>query len=206
MNEHRDHAIEDKITHNGRFSRSTTRYRSEAAAMAAAYWLAAVVDVAVKRAAQLSGDHKLAHLSVLVPQMVMYRKPDRGEKRPAEAPITRSDTVDARQRPKNARPPFTANMGLFVLGLDKQSKGAESFEQPFEEFVKDRKHYRRQSVREGRNPALSALLGVNHFIMRVQWPGLKQVRPQTIPHWRDFRSDIGFAQSASQMPASALSR
>src|SRR5215470_11713995 len=57
-------------------------------------WLAAVVDAAVRRAAQV-GDAWLitnfAHLSVLQPQMVMYRKllAEAHKQFPAEAPITR---------------------------------------------------------------------------------------------------------------------
>jgi hypothetical protein len=57
--------------------------------------------------------------------------------------------------------------------LDKQSAGSESFNQPFEDFVRDRfiigdKEFVRDEVQRYRQK-----LGVNHFIMRVQWPGLE---------------------------------
>jgi hypothetical protein len=61
-------------------------------------------------------------------------------------------------------------------GLDKQSKGAESFEQPFEEFVKDRFIIGDKAFVKDEIQRYHALLGVNHFIMRVQWPGLEQTR------------------------------
>jgi hypothetical protein len=61
-------------------------------------------------------------------------------------------------------------------GLDQQSQGAESFQQPFEDFAQDRfiigdKVFVREEIER-----YHALLGVNHFIMRVQWPGLEQAK------------------------------
>jgi alkanesulfonate monooxygenase SsuD/methylene tetrahydromethanopterin reductase-like flavin-dependent oxidoreductase (luciferase family) len=147
-------------------------------------WLAGVVDAAVKRAAEL-GDAWLitnfAHLSVLIPQMAMYRTwlAEAGKEFPADAPITRECYVgptraQALEECKGALQYKYAAYSSW--GLDKQSTGAESFEQPFDAFVADRfiigdKAFVRDEVQRYR-----ALLGVNHFIMRVQWPGLEQAK------------------------------
>jgi len=58
-------------------------------------------------------------------------------------------------------------------GLDKQSEGAESFNQPFEEFVKDRFIIGDKAFVKDEVQRYNQLLGVNHFLMRVQWPGLE---------------------------------
>ncbi len=147
-------------------------------------WLAAVVDTAVKRAAQL-GDAWLitnfAHLSVLVPQMTMYRKLLAEAKRefPAEAPITRECYIGPTHAKalEECKAALQYKYGAYSSwGLDKQSKGAESFEQPFEEFVKDRFIVGDKAFVKDEIQRYHALLGVNHFIMRVQWPGLEQAR------------------------------
>jgi alkanesulfonate monooxygenase SsuD/methylene tetrahydromethanopterin reductase-like flavin-dependent oxidoreductase (luciferase family) len=147
-------------------------------------WLAAVVDAAVRRAAGL-GDAWLitnfAHLSVVAPQMAMYRKllTEAGKEFPADAPITRECYVGSTQAKalEECKAALQYKYGAYSSwGLDKQSKGAESFEQPFEEFVKDRfiigdKAFVKDEIQRYRE-----LLGVNHFIMRVQWPGLEQAK------------------------------
>jgi hypothetical protein len=58
-------------------------------------------------------------------------------------------------------------------GLDKQSSGAESFEQPFEDFIKDRFIIGDKAFVKDEMQRYNELLGVNHFLMRVQWPGLE---------------------------------
>jgi alkanesulfonate monooxygenase SsuD/methylene tetrahydromethanopterin reductase-like flavin-dependent oxidoreductase (luciferase family) len=147
-------------------------------------WLAAVVDAAVRRAARL-GDAWLitnfAHLSVLVPQMRMYRQllTEAGKAFPADAPITRECYIGSTHAKalEECKAALQYKYGAYSSwGLDKQSKGAESFEQPFEEFVKDRfiigdKAFVKDEIQRYRD-----LLGVNHFIMRVQWPGLEQAK------------------------------
>jgi alkanesulfonate monooxygenase SsuD/methylene tetrahydromethanopterin reductase-like flavin-dependent oxidoreductase (luciferase family) len=145
-------------------------------------WLAAVVDAAVKRAA-LMGDAWLitnfAHLSVLVPQMELYRKLLAEAKKgfPAEAPITRECYVGPTRAAALAecKAALQYKYGAYSSwGLDKQSKGAESFEQPFEEFAKDRFIVGDKAFVKDEIQRYQELIGVNHFIMRVQWPGLEQ--------------------------------
>ena len=147
-------------------------------------WLAAVVDAAVRRAARL-GDAWLitnfAHLSVLAPQMAMYREllADAGKQFPAEAPITRECYVGSTHAKalEECKAALEYKYGAYSSwGLDKQSKGAESFAQPFEEFVKDRFIIGDKAFVTDEIQRYQALLGVNHFLMRVQWPGLEQAK------------------------------
>jgi alkanesulfonate monooxygenase SsuD/methylene tetrahydromethanopterin reductase-like flavin-dependent oxidoreductase (luciferase family) len=145
-------------------------------------WLAAVVDAAVKRAAQL-GDAWLitnfAHLSVLVPQMSLYRRllAEAKKEFPAEVPITRECYIGP-TRAKALEECKAALQYKYAAysswGLDKQSRGSESFEQPFEEFVKDRFLVGDEASVANEIQRYHELLGVNHFILRVQWPGLPQ--------------------------------
>ena len=138
----------------------------------------------MRRAARL-GDAWLitnfAHLSVLVPQMAMYRKllTEAGRDFPAEAPITRECYIGSTHAKalEECKAALQYKYGAYSSwGLDKQSKGAESFEQPFEEFVKDRFIVGDKAFVKDEVQRYHALLGVNHFIMRVQWPGLEQAK------------------------------
>lgn len=147
-------------------------------------WLAAVVDAAVKRAAQI-GDAWLitnfAHLSVLGPQMALYRATlkQAGKPWPAEVPIIRECYIGPTREKalEECKAPLQYKYAAYSSwGLDSQSKGAESFQQPFEDFARDRfiigdRSYVKDEVQRYRE-----LLGVNHFLMRVQWPGLPHDR------------------------------
>ena len=143
-------------------------------------WLAAVVDPAVKRAAEI-GDAWLitnfAHLKELVPQMKLYRETLEavGKPFPVDVPITRECYVG----PTNAHALEECKAALQYKyaaysswGLDSQSEGAESFQQPFEDFVKDRFIIGDKAFVKDEIQRYNELLGVNHFLMRVQWPGL----------------------------------
>ena len=145
-------------------------------------WVAAVVDAAVKRAARI-GDAWLitnfAHLSVLEPQMKLYRDTlqEANKPFPAEVPITRECYIGPTRAKamEECRAALEYKYGAYSSwGLDKQSKGAESFDQPFEDFARDRfiigdKSYVAEEIQR-----YNETLGVNHFLMRVQWPGLEQ--------------------------------
>jgi alkanesulfonate monooxygenase SsuD/methylene tetrahydromethanopterin reductase-like flavin-dependent oxidoreductase (luciferase family) len=147
-------------------------------------WVAAVVDAAVKRAAVL-GDAWLitnfAHLDVLVPQMAMYRKllAEAKKEFPAEAPITRECYIGPTRAKalEECKAALQYKYGAYSSwGLDKQSQGAESFQQPFEDFAKDRFIIGDKAFVKDEIARYQDLLGVNHFIMRVQWPGLEQAK------------------------------
>jgi alkanesulfonate monooxygenase SsuD/methylene tetrahydromethanopterin reductase-like flavin-dependent oxidoreductase (luciferase family) len=145
-------------------------------------WIAGVVDKAIERAARI-GDAWLitnfAHLGALVPQMKMYRETLKavGKPFPADAPITRECYIG----PTNAKAieeckaALQYKYGAYASwGLDKQSEGSESFNQPFEQFIKDRFIIGDKAFVKDEIQRYNELLGVNHFIMRVQWPGLEQ--------------------------------
>ena len=147
-------------------------------------WVAAVVDAAVKRAARI-GDAWLitnfAHLSVLEPQMKLYRDTLREVNKPVpvEIPITRECYIGPTRAKamEECRAALQYKYSAYSSwGLDKQSEGAESFDQSFEDFAKDRfiigdKAYVAEEIQR-----YNETLGVNHFLMRVQWPGLEQDR------------------------------
>lgn len=143
-------------------------------------WLAAVVEPAVKRAAEI-GDAWLitnfAHLKDVTPLMKVYRDALQsvGKAFPADAPIIRECYIG----PTNAKAIEECKAALQYKygaysswGLDSQSKGAESFQQPFEDFIRDRFIIGDKAFVKEEIQRYNELLGVNHFIMRVQWPGL----------------------------------
>jgi alkanesulfonate monooxygenase SsuD/methylene tetrahydromethanopterin reductase-like flavin-dependent oxidoreductase (luciferase family) len=147
-------------------------------------WIGGVVDAAVKRAARI-GDAWLitnfAHLSALLPQMKLYSDTLKSVNKPFpnDVPITRECYVGPTRAKalEECKVALEYKYGAYSSwGLDKQSEGAESFNQPFEEFVKDRfiigdKAFVKEEVRR-----YNELLGVNHFLMRVQWPGLDHAK------------------------------
>lgn len=147
-------------------------------------WIAGVVDAAVKRAARI-GDAWLitnfAHYQTLAPQMKLYREAlaAAGKPFPADAPITRECYVG----PSRAKALEECRAALEYKyraysswGLDKQSEGAESFDQPFEDFVRDRFIVGDREWIKDEVQRYNETLGVNHFIMRVQWPGLDHAK------------------------------
>jgi alkanesulfonate monooxygenase SsuD/methylene tetrahydromethanopterin reductase-like flavin-dependent oxidoreductase (luciferase family) len=145
-------------------------------------WMAAIVDNAIKRAARLGDAWLITNfptLSSLEPQVALYRESlkEAGKPEPLERPITRECYVGTSQSSayEECRGPLVYKYKAYSSwGLDKQSAGSESFNQPFEDFVRDRfiigdEEFVRDEVQRYREK-----LGVNHFIMRVQWPGLEQ--------------------------------
>ena len=147
-------------------------------------WIAGIVDAAVKRAARI-GDAWLitnfAHYQALASQMKLYREglAAVGKPFPADAPITRECYVG----PSRAKALEECRAALEYKyraysswGLDKQSEGAESFDQPFEDFVRDRFIIGDRKWVEDEVQRYNETLGVNHFIMRVQWPGLDHAK------------------------------
>jgi alkanesulfonate monooxygenase SsuD/methylene tetrahydromethanopterin reductase-like flavin-dependent oxidoreductase (luciferase family) len=145
-------------------------------------WMGAIVDAAVKRAARIADAWLItnfAHLREVVPQMKLYRETlaECGRPWPEEVPITRECYIGPTREKALAECEAALRYKYAAYsswGLDRQSEGAERFDQPFEDFVKDRfiigdKAYVRDEIQR-----YQELLGVNHFLMRVQWPGLPQ--------------------------------
>lgn len=173
---------EDRVTHEGKFFKVKDMGIGLKPVKKGGppIWLAAVVDPAVKRAAQI-GDAWLitnfAHLSVLEPQMKLYRDTlkEVGKPFPDDAPITRECYVGPTREKalEECRKALQYKYAAYSSwGLDAQSKGAESFQQPFEDFVKDRFIIGDKAFVKDEIQRYNSLLGVNHFIMRIQWPGL----------------------------------
>lgn len=143
-------------------------------------WIGGVVDAAVKRAARI-GDAWLitnfAHLDALVPQMKMYRETlaELNKPFPREVPITRECYIGPTREKalEECKAALQYKYSAYSSwGLDKQSEGSESFNQEFEDFVKDRFIIGDKAFVKDEVQRYNDLLGVNHFVMRVQWPGL----------------------------------
>ena len=144
-------------------------------------YVAAMVDAAVQRAARL-GDAWLivnsADLATIRQQMGVYRaaRTEVGRE-PKEYPITRECYVGASHATAFAecRQALHYKYAAYASwGLTKQASDLEMFGMPFEDFVRDRfiigdKVSVAEEVARYREE-----LGVDHFIMRCQWPGLEQ--------------------------------
>jgi len=145
-------------------------------------WIAASSDPAYERAAQY-GDGVLinphASLPTVERQMGLYRSAleEAGKPFPAEAPIFKECSV-ARTREealRNAEPYLLQKYKAYAdWGLDKPMPKGERLTVPYEELVRDRfivgtpEECRQEILRYHRR------LGVNHFLLRVQWPGMPQ--------------------------------
>jgi alkanesulfonate monooxygenase SsuD/methylene tetrahydromethanopterin reductase-like flavin-dependent oxidoreductase (luciferase family) len=144
-------------------------------------YVAAMVDAAVKRAARI-GDAWLivnsADIATIRDQMTVYRAAcSEAGRTPLEYPIARECYVGTSHATafEECRKALHYKYAAYASwGLTKQSSDLEMFGMPFEEFVRDRfiigdKVSVKEEVARYREE-----LGVDHFIMRVQWPGLEQ--------------------------------
>lgn len=176
---------EEKVTHKGRF------YTVEDASISCRpvtpggppIYVAAQVDAAIRRAARI-GDAWLivnsSALDVVGPQMVTYRAALAEAGRvPREYPIARECYVGASHATafEECRAALHYKYAAYAAwGLGRGSTDAEMFGMPFEDFVRDRFIIGDAvSVKED-IARYRETLGVDHFIMRLQWPGLPQDR------------------------------
>jgi len=179
---------ESNVTHRGRF------YTVENATLGSTpltpggppVYVAAKVDAAVKRAARI-GDAWLIvnsdHLDTVRRQMGIYRAALAEHGRtPREYPIVRECYVGASHATayEECRTALRYKYAAYASwGLDGATKGDDDlslFGRPFEQFVQDRFIIGdKVSVKE-EIARYHEALGVDHFIMRVQWPGLPQDR------------------------------
>ena len=143
-------------------------------------WVAGVIDVAVKRAARV-GD---AWLITNFAHLERARAADEDVSRDARrTPASRSrprrrsraNATSGRRAPRrwrSARPRCSTSTAPTPRGVSTSSlTGSESFQQPFEDFVKDRFIIGDKAFVKEEIQRYNELLGVNHFLMRVQWPG-----------------------------------
>jgi alkanesulfonate monooxygenase SsuD/methylene tetrahydromethanopterin reductase-like flavin-dependent oxidoreductase (luciferase family) len=145
-------------------------------------WIAASGDPAVERAAT-HGDAWLinphASLPTLERQMALYRRTleAAGRPFPSDAPILKEFHIaDTRRAALDESKPYLEPKyrAYADWGLDKPMPRGESLSVPFEALSRDR--FILGNAEECRDDIErhARMLGVNHFIFRVQWPGMSQ--------------------------------
>lgn len=145
-------------------------------------WVAASTEPAIRRAAQL-GDAWLItfypSITLLKDQLRMYRESlaEAGKSEPVDMPILKECYVSTSHKAAldECRGPLQVKYNAYASwGQDKFLPENERFDQPFEEFVKDRFIIGDASFVRDEIQRYYETLGVNHFILRVHWPGLEQ--------------------------------
>ena len=138
-------------------------------------WIAAVAEPAIKRAARI-GDAWVILVTVsyseLQEQIPMYLETVReaGKPAPSEIPITRELHIADRNADAwdECRDGLNRKYGIYnSMGLN-SSEGAST---SIEEFAQDRFFVGDKEAIKDEILRYNEGLGVNHFIMRVQWPG-----------------------------------
>jgi alkanesulfonate monooxygenase SsuD/methylene tetrahydromethanopterin reductase-like flavin-dependent oxidoreductase (luciferase family) len=169
---------EDKVTHQGRFYTVKDHGISLKPLQAGGppVWIAGLVEAAVKRAARIGDAWLIANATTLTatePLMKIYRDTLAGlGKTVTEFPIARECYVGANHA-------TAMDECRAALEYKYNSYAAWGMESPtahmsFEEVARDRfiigdKVFVKEEIARWQER-----LGVNHFIMRVQWPGLPQ--------------------------------
>jgi len=170
---------EERVTHEGRFYRVTDAAISLKPVRPGGppIYIAGQADVSVRRAARI-GDAWLivnsSGLGKIAPLMQTYRAAlEEFGRTPAESPITVECYVGAQHASahEECRGPLEYKYAAYAAwGLEDRT-GAS-----FEDFARDRFIIGdKVSVKE-EIARYRELLGVDHFIMRCQWPGLPQER------------------------------
>lgn len=145
-------------------------------------WIAASGDPAYARAAKY-GDACLinphASLATVERQMGLYRKAlaEAGKLFPAEAPIFKECSVAPTREAalERARPYLLQKYKAYAdWGLDRPMPKEESLQVPYEELVRDRFIVGTPDECAGEMRRYQERLGVNHFLLRLQWPGMPQ--------------------------------
>ncbi len=145
-------------------------------------WIAASSDPAIERAARI-GDAWLItfypSITLLKDQMKLYKDTlkDAGKPEPEDMPILKECYVSTSY--KNAldecRGALQVKYNAYASwGQDKFLPENERFNQPFEEFVKDRFLIGDAAFVRDEIQRYYEMLGVNHFMLRMHWPGLEQ--------------------------------
>ena len=138
-------------------------------------WIAAVAEPAIKRAARI-GDAWVILVTVsfeeLKDQIPMYLEAVKAAGKPAPAEITITRDIHIADKHANAwdecREGLARKYSIYnSLGLN-SSEGASA---SLEEFAKDRFFIGDKESVKDQILRYNEELGINHFIMRVQWPG-----------------------------------
>lgn len=173
---------EERVTHEGRFFkvRDAGIGLKPVRPPGPPVWVAGQVDAAIKRAAEI-GDAWL-----MVPSMVhdslksalkLYRDARRAADKPdaQDYPLTRECYVGSSQATalQECLEPLAYKYDAYASWGQHAQKGKPR--PPFDDFARDRFIIGdKASVKE--EIARYADLGINHFIMRCQWPGLDHQR------------------------------
>lgn len=175
---------EETVDHEGRFYRVAKAglgikpLRPEGIPI----WMAAQVDAAIKRAARL-GDSWLIIPSMSLPELQssvkVYRNALReaGKPDPAEFPITRECYVGTSQASaiEECRESLSYKYAAYARwGLEGQQ--TDDGLSPMERMARDCFIIGDKSFVKDEIARYRDTLGVNHFIMRLHWPGLPQDR------------------------------
>jgi len=167
---------EPEVTHEGRFYTVRSHGLSlRPPSGGLPIWIAAQADPAIRRAAR-AGDAWLIVPSATLPEVAAQMRTYRAAlaehgRHPDCYPIERECYVGASHASalEECRGPLEYKYAAYAAwGL------AGASQMPFDDFVRDRfiigdKSHVREEVARYREA-----LGVDHFIMRVQWPGLEQ--------------------------------
>ena len=175
---------EERVTHHGRFYRITDAgagakpVRPEGMPV----WIAAQADAAVKRAAAL-GDAWVVIPSMgfdeLAASMKLYRATLRalGKPDPSDFPITRECYVGTSQASAldECREALEFKYWAYAKwGLDAAQDSAEG--SGFDKMVRDCFIIGDKAFVKDEIARYRETIGINHFIMRLHWPGLPQER------------------------------
>lgn len=145
-------------------------------------WIAASGDPAVERAAK-HGDAWLinphASLPTLERQMALYRRAlaAAGRPFPGDAPILKEFRIAGSRRAalEESKPYLEPKYRAYAdWGLDKPMPKEDSLSVPFDDLARDRFILGTPDECRADIDRHARLLGVHHFIFRVQWPGMPQ--------------------------------
>ncbi|MBX9701329.1 MAG: LLM class flavin-dependent oxidoreductase, partial [Acetobacteraceae bacterium] len=178
---------EERVSHKGRF------YTVEAALGCRPVtpggppvYVAGKVEAAVRRAARIGDAWHIVPsdtLGTLVPLMATYRAALAEYGRPArEFPLTRECHVGATHAEAMAecRAALRYKYAAYAAwGLHGKAKGDDDialFGMPFEEFARDRFIIGDKASVAEEVARYREALGIDHLILRVQWPGLPQAQ------------------------------
>ena len=169
---------EDRITQDGRFYpvKDVGISLKPVQASGPPVWVAGLVEAAVKRAARIGDAWLIANATTLgatEPLMRVYRETlSQLGKSVNEFPIARECYVGASHRTaiEECRGPLEYKYSSYAAwGLESPTAGMT-----FDEMAKDRFIIGDKVAVKEEIARWQEVLGVNHFIMRVQWPGLEQ--------------------------------
>lgn len=145
-------------------------------------WIAAVVDKAIERAAALGDEWLITFyptVAALEQQMSRYRavRAGAGLLPAVDYPICRECYVGATMESAVAdvQGPLQYKYAAYASwGQDDILDEKDRFDQPFDEFRADRFIIGDEAWVRGELERYRDTLGVQHFTMRMQWPGLEQ--------------------------------